>query len=126
MVILQSLSFDLSNVTNSSIVISLVGYSVVFTSLLLLYGVFKGLHRLINAGSAWSKKKETPSVAKESSGIGYISGETNAAIALALHLYFHELHDEEAMRLTINRTSKRYTPWSSKIYGVIKDLNRRF
>ena len=45
-------------------------------------------------------------------------GEILAAIATALHLYSIELHDEENMKLTIKRSAKPYSPWSSKIYGL--------
>ncbi|HEX2983935.1 MAG TPA: hypothetical protein VHO28_10380 [Ignavibacteriales bacterium] len=45
-------------------------------------------------------------------------GEIMAAISLALKLYLDEQHDIEKTTLTINRTVKPYSPWSSKIYGV--------
>ncbi len=47
-----------------------------------------------------------------------VSGEVSAAISLALHLYFSELHDQENMVMTIKKVSRRYSPWSSKIYGL--------
>jgi glutaconyl-CoA/methylmalonyl-CoA decarboxylase subunit delta len=47
-----------------------------------------------------------------------ITGEVNAAISVALHLYFNEMHDEESNVMTIKKVSKRYSPWSSKIYGL--------
>ena len=53
-----------------------------------------------------------------------ISGEETAAIAMALHLYLSELHDEESGILTIKKTSKTYSPWSSKIYGVSNQIKK--
>lgn len=44
--------------------------------------------------------------------------ETYAAISLALHLYFKEAHDDEDLRITIQKSMKPYSPWSSKIYSV--------
>ena len=41
-----------------------------------------------------------------------------AAIATALHLYSKDMHDVEAMKSTIIRSAKPYSPWSSKIYGL--------
>lgn len=41
-----------------------------------------------------------------------------AALSLALHLYFDEIHDNENMTLTINKVIKPYSPWSSKIYSL--------
>ena len=47
------------------------------------------------------------------------SGDEIAAIAMALHLYKSELHDSESLTLTINKISRTYSPWSSKIYGIM-------
>ena len=41
-----------------------------------------------------------------------------AAIAAAIHLYGEELHDVENTVLTINKVSRTYSPWSSKIHGL--------
>lgn len=41
-----------------------------------------------------------------------------AAIAMALYLHFNEMHDEESNVITIQRISKTYSPWSSKIYNM--------
>ncbi len=41
-----------------------------------------------------------------------------AAIAVALNLYSKDMHDVEAMKSTIIRSAKPYSPWSSKIYGL--------
>ncbi len=55
----------------------------------------------------------------ETTGTGVaITGEINAAIAMTLHLYASELHDAENTVLTINKVSRTYSPWSSKIYGL--------
>lgn len=47
------------------------------------------------------------------------SGEDIAAIALAMYLYKNELHDNESLTLTMNKISRTYSPWSSKIYGIM-------
>jgi hypothetical protein len=47
------------------------------------------------------------------------SGDEIAAIAMALHLYVGNLHDNESLTLTINKISRVYSPWSSKIYGIM-------
>jgi len=44
--------------------------------------------------------------------------EVSAAIAMALHLYFAELHDYERTVLTIKKVVRPYSPWSSKIYAM--------
>ena len=37
---------------------------------------------------------------------------------MAIHLYYSEMHDKENTVLTIDKVSKTYSPWSSKIYGL--------
>lgn len=92
-----------------------IGMSVVFLSLLLLYVVVYNLARILNLKFKQKTKTEgTEPKQKEE----YLTGEVNAAIATALHLYFSELHDEENTVLTINRVARTYSPWSSKIYGL--------
>jgi Na+-transporting methylmalonyl-CoA/oxaloacetate decarboxylase gamma subunit len=97
---------------------TVIGYVIVFIALLLLYIVFFNLTKLIQLKSKRTLKKEGITD-KDKQDIS-VSGEVNAAIAMALHLYFQELHDEETAILTINRASKIYSPWSSKIYGLTR------
>ena len=51
--------------------------------------------------------------------------EINAAIAMTLFLYTSEMHDIESTKLTINKVSKIYSPWSSKIYGLRQDPHKK-
>lgn len=95
---------------------TVIGYAIVFIALLLMYVVFYNLTKLIHLKLRRSLRKEGL-IDKEKKDIS-IPGEVNAAIAMALHLYFQEMHDEESAILTINRASKIYSPWSSKIYGL--------
>lgn len=53
------------------------------------------------------------------------SGDEMAAIALALYLYKNDLHDTESLTLTFNRISKTYSPWSSKIYGIMNKAMKK-
>ena len=48
----------------------------------------------------------------------HLSSGDSAAIALALHLFYDEVHDNESNVITIKRIERRYSPWSSKIYGI--------
>ena len=47
-----------------------------------------------------------------------VSDGVYAAIATAIYLYGEELHDVENTVLTINKVSRTYSPWSSKIHGL--------
>lgn len=96
-----------------------VAMSVVFLGLLLLYLVFK------NVGKSLSR---TRGLQKKEAGGDGLSGNTSdlvhVAIATAIHLYNEELHDEENAVLTINRVSRVYSPWSSKIHGLNTYFNK--
>jgi hypothetical protein len=37
---------------------------------------------------------------------------------MSVHLFFSEQHDEESNVITIKQIRRRYSPWSSKIYGI--------
>lgn len=99
--------------------IAFMGIAVVFASLIIITILFTLLGRTMlylqakraqEAGGASSKNITSETVA--------YSDEINAAIAMALHLYFDEHHDEESGVLTINKIERRYSPWSSKIYNI--------
>ncbi|BDQ01751.1 OadG family protein [Ignavibacterium sp.] len=95
---------------------TVIGYVIVFIALLLLYIVFYNLTKLLTSNLKRLMRKEGHTIDKEHSF--EISGEVNAAIAAALFLYYNELHDQENTVLTINRVSRAYSPWSSKIYSL--------
>lgn len=95
---------------------TVIGYAIVFIALLLLYISFYNLTKLLSGNIRRLLKKEGQTVDEKS--IDELSGEVNAAIAAALYLYYNELHDQENTVLTINRVSRAYSPWSSKIYSL--------
>ena len=111
-----------SNINLESLVIAATGYLIVFTALVLLFWFFSVIPRFIEM-----RKTKTGihrgNRAGQLAGKG-ISGEETAAIAMALHLYISEMHDQESGVLTIKRISKTYSPWSSKIYAVRNQFNR--
>jgi hypothetical protein len=111
-----------SHINLESLVIAITGYLIVFTALVLLFWLFSMTPRLLTLRRTKKSRRrgESPSGAFS----GNISGEETAAIAMALHLYLDELHDQESGVLTIKRISKTYSPWSSKIYAVRNQFNR--
>ena len=117
-------------ITNESLVIAALGYSIVFLVLLLLYLVFDRLPVVL--GIATKARKQARDM-RESLMNGkrkaaqqeVITGEVCAAIALAIHLHLADQHDEENRNLTIQKISRAYSPWSSKIYGVSNPFNQR-
>ncbi len=116
--------FDLSRVTSADTTLAFVGYVIVFAALIMLYFVFNYMPVLLNLMTKWKLKKK--GVMEQVIDDITITGEVSAAISTALHMYFSEMHDDEQTVLTITKISKRYSPWSSKIYNVTRGLNRRF
>lgn len=102
---------------------AVIAMSVVFSALLLLYVVFKNTKKIysIDLKKMFKRKEKVTETLKVSDE--EITGEINAAIALALHLYVSELHDHEEAVLTIKKVARTYSPWSSKIYGM-RSLHR--
>lgn len=103
------------------VVVSIVGYVIVFIALLLLYYFFENLSKLINLQVKWKLRQQGKINANKISDFS-VSGEVTAAISMAIYLV-NELHDEESNVLTIKKVSRTYSPWSSKIYGL-RNLNR--
>jgi hypothetical protein len=78
---------------------------------------FRSIGKFITGGSKKAVKlpiePESPAIPKSD-----VSGEINAAIAMALYLYTNELHDQENPVITMIKVSRTYSPWSSKIYSL--------
>jgi len=104
---------------------TMIAMFVVFLSLAILFIIYKNMGRFFIRQSAASKKTDAGEL-KPSAGYSEteMSGEVNAAIAMAIHLYTSELHDYENTVLTIQKVSRNYSPWSSKIYTLRKTPNK--
>ena len=107
------------------LVITLVGYLIVFLALVILAFVFNAVPRILKIQKVWVLRKKGRQIGSGTS-LNHISGEANAAIGTAIFMFFNEMHDEEDTIITIRKISKSYSPWSSKIYGITRGLNRRF
>ncbi len=107
-------------IDEEGIMLSVVGYFIVFTALVVLYLVFSSVPKILalimNAPKPKLKKAAVEGTTDEKPK--KLTGEVNAAISTALFLYFNEQHDEEDPIITIEKTSRTYSPWSSKIYSV--------
>ena len=113
-------------------IMALTAMSVVFSALIILYLIFKQIGK---ASIKRSKKKTAKSNAPEAvkaavaASDEVTTGETYAAIAMALHLFREEndAHDEESFVVTLNHTDRTYSPWSSKIYSLrqLPQINRK-
>jgi Na+-transporting methylmalonyl-CoA/oxaloacetate decarboxylase gamma subunit len=111
------------------IVMAITAMSVVFVALIMLYLIFRTIGKHFSRIASGKKEKEvataTPMAAAAKVETESISGDELAAIAVALYKYSEDLHDMEHAVLTINRVTKAYSPWSSKIYGLRPVPNKK-
>ncbi len=99
----------------SGYTISVVSILVVFLSLTVLVLIFMAIPKLLEMKIKSNIKKTGVTEVIQNVNM---EADINAAIAMGLHMYFNELHDEESNIITIHNAPKQYSPWSSKIYGV--------
>ena len=102
--------------------LTLTAMSVTFLALAILYLVFKQIgkfHIRKKSENAVEAVKDVANKEKADTS-GQVSAETYAAISMAIHLFMveNEAHDFEDTVLTINKVSRSYSPWSSKIYTL--------
>lgn len=119
-------SINISAIDSDAMILVVVGYLIVFVALALLYAVFFNMPRILALilNKKPTRKKKSGSDQTEKEEELELSGEVNAAISLALYLYFNQYHDIESTNMTIKRESRLYSPWSSKIYQVRNQFNR--
>jgi Na+-transporting methylmalonyl-CoA/oxaloacetate decarboxylase gamma subunit len=101
---------------------TIVSMTVVFMGLIILYILFKSVgkaainiskRRAIKAGAELINEKDVID-----------EGAVIAAIASALYEITEDVHDMESTVLTIHKVTRRYSPWSSKFYGL-RDFSRK-
>lgn len=111
------------NILDEGISIATIGYLIVFAALTFLYFFFSLIPKAIRI---WNKRGENSNETKTTEkNKAIISGNVVAAISMTIHMYMNEKHDEESYDLTIKKISKRYSPWSSKIYSM-NNINKKF
>lgn len=109
--------------TNAINVVSF-SFTMVFVLLVVVVVVLNLFSKLIAPKVKLPKSKAETEKAKKSVKEdgeffeGHLSAGDSAAIAMALHLFYAEVHDEESAIITIKTVQRRYSPWSSKIYGL--------
>ena len=103
-------------VNNEIWTITILGWLIVFVALIFLVLIFLLVPKIIS----WSTQRALRKKANQSVGDKemVLTGEMNAAISMALYLYFNEVHEEESNIITIKEVKRRYSPWSSKLYGM--------
>jgi len=125
---MKMLSIMLSAVRESIMthdwVITIGGFFIVICALVVLFLIFTGFSKFINMDFKKGKREKKDKAPTTSTAVSWkMDDDLAAVIGLALSLS-QEVHDEESGLVTIKRVERRYSPWSSKIYGL-NGLNKR-
>ena len=115
--VIGDMGINLSAAAGSGLTVALVGWLIVFAALVLLVIVFTQIPKLIYYKTRKELKQKTKQAIVTNHDL-QVAGDVSAAISTALYLFFNEMHDDEPTVMTINRTQRRYSPWSSKINNV--------
>ncbi len=127
MILGNQITFNLANVNELAIIITIVGYVVVFialAALVIVIGRIATVQNFIVKLRLKAARRLKPGEPEPEMPAPSLSADENAAICTALYLYFTELHDEEKYVMTVKKVSRTYSPWSSKIYGIMNISKR--
>ncbi len=100
------------------IAMTITAMTVVFLALILLYLIFKQIGKAAMAASRRNAQKAAGGAPIPVGADGDVSAEVLAAIGTALYELQENVHDVENTVLTINKVTRNYSPWSSKIYSL--------
>ena len=112
-------------------IVTISGFLIVIIALVVLFLIFSGVSKIINADlrsivNKDKRKNEVEVVDNSnkdmSTSKNNINDDVIVAIGLALSMSM-EVHDEESGVLTIKRAQRVTSPWASKILGI-NNLNR--
>jgi glutaconyl-CoA/methylmalonyl-CoA decarboxylase subunit delta len=114
---LNFLNLDLPSLHKPTVIIVLAGQIIVAVVLFVLYKFYTVSIPFI---LRYARKQNVDNGLKAAIPTNQkeVNDDVYAAIAMALYLHFNEIHDEESNVITIQRISKAYSPWSSKIYNM--------
>ena len=108
-------------ITSQTWFITLIGFGMVLLLLFVFIYVMKLMGKIMRPRVKAVKKEvtneeQTESVVhKQRADRVVLTGDATAAIALALHLYYNGVHDEEDTKITIQ---PHRTQWNNKMYGM--------
>ena len=108
-------------ITGQTWFITLIGFGMVLLLLFVFIYVMKLMGKIMRPRVKAVKKEvtneeQTESVVhKQREDRIVLTGDATAAIALALHLYYNGVHDEEDTKITIQ---PHLTQWNNKMYGM--------
>lgn len=120
-----AITWDWSNINGFSITAGIVGIVIVFSALVLLSYIYRGLPKVLRINLR-SLLRRDGKVKNDNQDEVQLSGEVNAAISMALFMFFDEAHDKESGKITIKKVSKRYSPWSTHAAKMNSYFDKRY
>ncbi|MBN2011933.1 hypothetical protein JW960_21570 [candidate division KSB1 bacterium] len=105
-------------ILHQGITIGIIGILVVFGSLVFLLFFLKAFIAALRYYQIRQRARRIGIIISRSVDDGPISEEVVTAITMAIHRSRQELHDMEQTIITLNRITRPYSPWSSKIHGI--------
>lgn len=102
---------------SAGVLMTVMAMGIVFCALFVLSLCFVGIGAISKYFARSNKAKAKGVEVVEIDRKDLDSGETIAAIVMALHEHL-DVHDTESTVLTINKVKRAYSPWSSKIYSL--------
>lgn len=110
------------------LIMTITAMLVVFIGLVVLATLFKsiGVLSVKVSDSKVQAPRARPVIQSKRVAEGIPSDEESAVIALALSQALGIVHDEETLILSIQQQERKYSPWSSKIYTLRQQPERRF
>lgn len=105
-------------VTSSTWMVTGLGFVLVLVLLFVFVYIMKGLGLVMQPRGKAEKNVPAQPSATTAKKAEQSMDATQAAIAMALHLYYNGVHDEEPTQITIKHDDRRYSPWNAKIFGM--------
>lgn len=109
------------------LMVTLLGFLLVFCLLVVLIFVLKLFGYIMQPRVTVHPESDIHETVvhkqKENDDKITLTANATAAIAMALHLYYNGIHDEEPTKVTIKQVERKYSPWNAKLYGM-NNLNR--
>jgi sodium pump decarboxylase gamma subunit len=115
--LLGDLDFGGGDKWGEMLLMAALGFGVVFVVLVLLIFIMKCMGLVFTRQQKAAKIAAKGAVAADEQD-AMSDQEIAAAIITALKLYKSNLHDQESEIITINRITRAYSPWNSKIHGL--------
>ena len=115
--LLGDLDFGGGDKWGELLLMAALGFAVVFVVLILLIFIMKCMVLVFTSQQKAAKIAAKGAVAADEQD-AMSDQEIAAAIITALKLYKSNLHDQESEIITINRITRAYSPWNSKIHGL--------